>query len=161
MDAKDDFFKTFDVICATTGSKDDITRLDKVCRENGSILFSGAVQGTFSYYFVDAGDHTYTKKAVKNQETIYSEDVQKFPQFCNILESKNSAPLFVKALEFINGTKTQVPMEFGVASAVIGGIVAQEIIKAISKKDPLYQNFFVFDAQGDGSGQFYREGIAD
>ncbi|CAD5119173.1 DgyrCDS7811 [Dimorphilus gyrociliatus] len=151
-----DYLKKFDVICATTGSQEDITRLDETCRENGTVLFFGCVQGTFAYYFIDAGSHEYTKKTIKNQETTYSEDVQEFPKFSDVLETRNPSTLLIKALDFITGVKKPILMEFGVACAVIGGIVAQEIIKAISKKDPLYNNFFVFDSQGDGSGQFYK-----
>ena len=60
-DKPDDFFRTFDVICATCCSEQQLLRLNDLCRENDSLFFAGDVFGYYGYSFADLNEHEFSE----------------------------------------------------------------------------------------------------
>lgn len=57
----DDYYKNFDVICATCCSSLLLTRIDKISAENNIKFFAGDVFGYYGYMFSDLGNHEYAE----------------------------------------------------------------------------------------------------
>ena len=53
---------------------------------------------------------------------------------------------------FNKGLKTQV----SAAAAVLGGVIVNEALKIVTKKDEPLSNFFVFDGMGGGGGRVFE-----
>lgn len=64
---------------------------------------------------------------------------------CRTLLVELLTPVFLKSLRMVFG-------ELSPAAAVVGGVLAQEIIKAVSHKDAPIRNYFFFNGATDFNG---------
>jgi ubiquitin-like 1-activating enzyme E1 A len=60
--------------------------------------------------------------------------------------------------DFINSVTTTAVHEFSPVCAILGGILAQDILKALAGRDPPIANFFIFDGNV-GAGTVCRMGM--
>ncbi|KAK2174456.1 hypothetical protein NP493_801g02066 [Ridgeia piscesae] len=225
-DKPDDFFRSFDVICATCCSEQQLLRINDLCRANGSLFFAGDVFGYYGYMFADLNQHefaeevqqkvkavadagdgdgepaakrskhsatetvtvkktmTFThlkdaltidwtaegmaKKAKKTPDTYFITRV--LMEFCKVhkraprvssLESDKEAltKLRHSLLTALAVDESLVPQDFvnfcfaelSPVCAVVGGVLGQEIIKAVSQRDAPHNNFFFYNGV-NGSG---------
>jgi len=55
------FFKSFDVVCATGCTLDELLRLDDICIRNNVAFFAGDVFGYYGYMFANLHEHEYAE----------------------------------------------------------------------------------------------------
>ncbi|XP_043475996.1 SUMO-activating enzyme subunit 1 [Leptopilina heterotoma] len=66
-DKPDEFFETFDVVCASECTLTQIKRLNKLARKQNTKFFVGDVWGTFGYTFADLGTHEFVEDIVQKK----------------------------------------------------------------------------------------------
>ncbi|CAH1790823.1 unnamed protein product [Owenia fusiformis] len=78
-DKSDEFFKNFDVICATCCSQEQLLRVNEISFANNIKFFAGDVYGYYGYMFSDLNDHKFAEeitKRVKKDSTSDSGEPQ-------------------------------------------------------------------------------------
>ncbi|XP_069194852.1 SUMO-activating enzyme subunit 1 [Procambarus clarkii] len=214
-DKTDEYFTKFDVVCVSRCRREQLLRINNICRKNKILFFAGDVFGMIGYMFTDLKDHQYVEEVKKRkeieqdgkkqtvEETKMVKHTETFVPLSQALDvdwsskkyasqlKRTSPAYFIMhiILEFISLhgrlpdptrrsedevelltiknallEKMGVPQEkvnnqfaglvFGQVSpvcAIVGGVLAQEIIKAVSQKDPPHNNFFFFTTL-DGAG---------
>lgn len=60
-DKNDEFFASFDVVCATGCRASTLKHLDAVCRAQEIKFIAGDVFGFYGYQFADLGVHHYAE----------------------------------------------------------------------------------------------------
>lgn len=217
QDKPDEYFKQYDVICASCCTTDTLLRLNELCRANNLKFFCGDVWGSYGYYFADLGEHEYAidvpketedaivvetpkaKRQKRDNEEAETVTVKKSCSFCSLKDalsgdwSKKPARYFKRTpatffliqtlqsfrdrhdrdpssqsrstdseelLRLREGVATRFSVskdlipeeltsrcysELSPVCAVVGGVLAQEIIKAMSGKDRPYSNCFLYD----------------
>ncbi|KAK2140135.1 hypothetical protein LSH36_1471g00014 [Paralvinella palmiformis] len=222
-DKKKEFFKQFDVVCATGCSKQQLLRISKICHEEKIKFFAGDVHGYYGVCFADLQEHVYVEEKVihtaaprmpasdepvvkKKKTEAGTTTVQMRMLFTELADSfnidwscgdnnkflkKTPAAFFIYTvllnfrdhygrdpnpsqapqdkellLELRNEVLNNIHVDssiinkvfvdhcFGELSpvcAITGGVLGQEIIKAVSKRDEPHNNFFFYDGV-EGSG---------
>ena len=213
-----EFFKQFDVVIATNCTKEELVRINSICRAEKVLFYAGDIFGFYGFSFMDLVSHEYVEEvtetkeagatdepAAKKQKTVETEtkNVKKAMTFVSLAETlkvdwsselysrrvKRMDPSFfllqilfdfqsengrkpgpktkaedVAKLQKLRDTvleRMKVPEKmkeklddsmlevvFGELSpvcAIVGGVVAQEIIKAISNKDAPHNNYFFYN----------------
>lgn len=228
-DKSDEFFKSFDIVCATCCSRSELLRINGICREHGIKFYAGDVCGFYGFMFADLIHHDYAEEIPASSQPAAEADigdgepsskkakvtkvimdttvtVKKATTFTPLAEALDmdwsSVPprklqrtpntyfimqilqefreqkgrnvsidhvaedketlkeLKTSILNKLKVTNKQVvPEDFAEhcfaglspVCAVVGGVLGQEIIKAVSQKDAPHNNFFFFNGT-DGSG---------
>ncbi|XP_013082584.2 SUMO-activating enzyme subunit 1-like [Biomphalaria glabrata] len=212
----DNFFKEFDVICATCCPPSLLCRLDKLCFENNIKFFAGDVYGYYGFTFSDLGTHEYLHEEVKvlkpkegegqsktTEKTITSKEkivftrledelqfdwtadtpaMQKkirqtpstffitrvYQEFLEVhgrrpcissleADTKELQNIRLQLLNKLGVPAKVIPEDFykygfgelSPVCAIVGGILGQEIIKAVSQKDAPLNNFFFYNGVTD------------
>ena len=57
----DEFFKNYDIVCATCCTTEQQLRINSICHEAGIRFYSGDVFGYYGYMFADLGNHEYAE----------------------------------------------------------------------------------------------------
>lgn len=213
-----DFFKKFDIVIATTCPKDELVRINSICRAEKIMFYAGDVMGFYGFSFMDLIEHEYVEdevtqniqpeksadggpdaKKAKLEEQV-TKTVKKAMTFVSLAEAlkvdwsselyakrvKRMDPSFfllhvlfefqeqeghppspstreqdletLKAVRERTLTAMSVPVdkvsdeqlsllfsELSPVCAIVGGVLAQEVIKAISNKDSPHNNFFFYN----------------
>jgi molybdopterin/thiamine biosynthesis adenylyltransferase len=218
-----EFFKDFDIVICTTCSKEELVRINSLCRKDNIMFFGGGVYGFYGYTFMDLVQHEYVEEVVNNTATKEKEEqengdkgepaakkakpaeeetktVKKAMTFVSLAETLKvdwSSELYAKrikrmdpsffllqvmyAFEAETGTSPRpskraedletlkklrdstlktmgVPVEkipdtllellfaeLSPVAAIVGGMLGQEVIKAISNKDAPHNNYFFYN----------------
>ena len=215
QDKTDEFFKDFDVVVATNCSKDELVRINSICRAEKTLFYAGDIFGFYGFSFMDLVSHEYVEEvkdtkeeakgvdepaAKKQKVETETKSVKKAMTFVSLAETLKvdwSSELYSRRIkrmdpsyfllqilfEFVAQTgykprpanknedlekmkelrtstleKMKIPVtkvsdemlgllfgELSPVCAVVGGVVAQEIIKAISNKDAPHNNYFFYN----------------
>jgi len=213
-----EFFKKFDIVVATNCSKDELVRINSICRKEKVLFYAGDVFGFFGFSFMDLISHEYVEEvtqqveqeaegadgepAAKKQKTMEKEtkSVKKAMTFVSLAETLAvdwSTELYAKrirrmdpsffllqvlfnfqaetghsprpkereadlaqlkkirdqTLEALSVPTTKIGdemlnllfAELSPVCAIVGGVLAQEVIKAISNKDAPHNNYFFYN----------------
>jgi len=208
-----EFFKTFDVVVATNCNKDELLRINSICRAENILFYAGDIFGFYGFSFMDLVAHEYVEEVTETKETKDDEpaakkqkvetetkSVKKKMTFVSMAETmkvdwsselysrrvKRMDPSFfllqilfqfqsetgvkprpgnkqediekLKQLRDVTLEKMKVPVtkvddsmlevlfgELSPVCAIVGGVLAQEIIKAISNKDAPHNNYFFYN----------------
>jgi len=57
----EEFFRAFDVICATCCEEKELIRINEICAKNKIMFFAGDVFGYYGYMFADLNEHEYAE----------------------------------------------------------------------------------------------------
>jgi len=217
-DKEVEFFKMFDIVVATNCSKDELVRINSICRAEKVLFYAGDVYGFFGFSFMDLISHEYVEEvkekeveqeneggegepAAKKQKTEpETKSVKKAMTFVSLAETLKvdwSTELYAKRIRRMDPsffllqvlfsfqsetghtprpaqreadlaklkeirdqtlTKLSVPTskiademlgllfaELSPVCAIVGGVLAQEVIKAISNKDAPHNNYFFYN----------------
>ncbi|XP_068241508.1 SUMO-activating enzyme subunit 1 [Palaemon carinicauda] len=209
----EEFFKDFDVVFLSRCKREQLLRINNICRMNGVVFLAGDVFGQIGYMFSDLLDHSYADEVKEKvevpgqsqtvEETRIVRREESFiplsqaldvdwttPKYASQLRRTSPAYFIMQVMmEFVmlHGRlpdpsrrdedvveiltiknalmdKMNIPPEkvkndfaeyvFGQLSpvcAILGGVAAQEIIKAVSQKDAPLKNFFFFNTL-EGAG---------
>jgi ubiquitin-like 1-activating enzyme E1 A len=60
----EEFFKSFDVICATCCTLEELLRLDDICHRNNIVFYAGDVFGYYGYMFANLQEHEYAELVI-------------------------------------------------------------------------------------------------
>eukprot|EP00088_Acartia_fossae_P045161 TRINITY_DN4839_c0_g1_i1.p1 TRINITY_DN4839_c0_g1~~TRINITY_DN4839_c0_g1_i1.p1 ORF type:complete len:351 (-),score=113.11 TRINITY_DN4839_c0_g1_i1:315-1367(-) len=219
-----EFFKQFDIVIATNCPKDELVRINSICRAENVKFYAGDIMGFYGYSFMDLIQHEYVEDevqqaasaeastepaaedgepAAKKQKTAeepVKKTVKKAMSFVSLAEAlkvdwgsellkkrvKRMDPSFfllqvlfafraevgsnprpshrAEDLEKLKTVRNDTMKTLGVAvekvsdeylellfselspvCAIVGGVLAQEVIKAISNKDSPHNNFFFYN----------------
>ena len=211
-----EFFKKFDVVVATNCCKEEILRINAICRAEKVLFYAGDIFGFYGFSFMDLVSHEYVeeiketkeaddkdqepaakKQKVQDMETKTVKKAMTFVSMAETLKVDWSSEMYNKRVKRMDpsffllqvlfefqsemGRKpspaskqedveklkklrdsvlermkipvtkvTDAMMEvlFGELSpvcAIVGGVMAQEIIKAISNKDAPHNNYFFYN----------------
>eukprot|EP00092_Neocalanus_flemingeri_P021212 GFUD01022986.1.p1 GENE.GFUD01022986.1~~GFUD01022986.1.p1 ORF type:complete len:357 (+),score=108.13 GFUD01022986.1:47-1072(+) len=215
-DKQADFFKMFDIVVATNCVKDELVRINSICRAEKILFYAGDVFGFFGFSFMDLISHEYVEEekvqtnedggeeepAAKKMKTMELEtkSVRKAMTFVSLAETLKvdwSSELYAKRIRRMDPsffllqvlftfqsetghtprpadreadlaklkkirdetlTKLSVPTtkiademlgllfaELSPVCAIVGGVLGQEVIKAISNKDAPHNNYFFYN----------------
>merc|ERR1712126_142461 len=143
-----EFFKTFDVVVATNCNKDELLRINSICRAENILFYAGDIFGFYGFSFMDLVAHEYVEEVTETKETKddepagkKQEDIEKLKQLRDVTLEKMKVPVTKvddSMLEVLFG-------ELSPVCAIVGGVLAQEIIKAISNKDAPHNNYFFYN----------------
>jgi len=212
-----EFFKQFDIVIATNCPKDELVRINSICRAEKVKFYAGDIMGFYGFSFMDLIEHEYVEeethqvtaepqedgepdaKKQKTEETV-KKTVKKAMSFVSMAEALKvdwSSELYAKRVkrmdpsffllqvlfafrnevganprpshraEDLEKLKTvrddtlkslSVPVEkvtdeflallfseLSPVCAIVGGVLAQEVIKTISNKDSPHNNFFFYN----------------
>jgi len=212
------FFKNFDIVVATNCTKDELIRINSICRAEKVLFYAGDVFGFFGFSFMDLISHEYVEEVTqqveqegdggdgepssKKQKTTEMEtkSVKKAMTFVSLAETLKvdwSTELYAKRIRRMDPSffllqvlfnfqsetgftprpherevdlaklkemrdktleKLSVPVtkisddmldllfaELSPVCAIVGGVLAQEVIKAISNKDAPHNNYFFYN----------------
>lgn len=218
-----DFFKQFDLVVATTCNKEELIRINSICRAENIFFYAGDVFGFFGFSFMDLISHSYVeeitsqvhqdKKDVaedgppaKKQKTdtepetetktvkkamafkslsetlkvdwsseLYSKRIRRMDPSFFLLQvlfafqsetglsrprASHRAEDLAKLTELRDTTLTSLSVpkdkvtdemlsllfaQLSPVAAIVGGVLAQEVIKAISNKDAPHNNYFFYN----------------
>jgi len=215
-----EFFKQFDLVVATGLDKDELIRINSLCRPENILFYAGDVFGFFGWSFMDLVMHNYAEEVTSQQaETANTEEaappakkakqdtepetktVKKAMAFKSLAETLKvdwKSELYAKrvkrmdpsyfllqvlfAFQAETGLKRprashkaedlaklvalrdstlaslEVPVEkipdsslsllfsqLSPVAAIVGGVLSQEVIKAISNKDAPHNNYFFYN----------------
>jgi len=212
-----DFFKEFDIVIATTCDKEELIRINSLCRKENVMFFGGGLFGFFGFSFMDLVQHEYVEEESKKNEKkeagdgepaakkskveeestktvkkamtfislaetlkvdwsseLYAKRIKRMdPSFfllqvlfafqketnCNPRPDKSAEDLELlkklrdSTLESLSVPKEKIPdhllqllfAELSPVAAIVGGVLAQEVIKAISNKDAPHNNYFFYN----------------
>ncbi|KAG0098110.1 SUMO-activating enzyme subunit 1, partial [Podila epicladia] len=199
----DSFFTTFDIVCLTGCSPDQMIRIDNACRGTKTGVYAAGAHGFFGYIFCDLTQHDYREEShgssvTKNgqePETMIVEKIQSYSSLSDTLQATWGFPkpralrllwefqqkegrlpqsssqedmdtVFsqrdekLKAAEvdstFVDDHLLQTLVasaaaEIAPVCAIVGGFLAQDILKTLSGKDaPLYNYFLYNGLEGTG-----------
>jgi len=213
-DKQAEFFKMFDIVVATNCSKDELVRINSICRAEKVLFYAGDIFGFFGFSFMDLVFHKYAEEEqVQPQESGEGEPAAKkqkiepetktvkkemtFVSLAETLKVDWSSELYAKRIRRMDPsffllqvlfnfqsetghsprpaereadlaklkqlrddtlTKLSVPTtkipdemlgllfaELSPVCAIVGGVLAQEVIKAISNKDAPHNNYFFYN----------------
>ena len=57
----DEFFKNYDIVCATCCTAEQLLRINGICHTAGVRFYCGDVFGYYGYMFADLGKHEYAE----------------------------------------------------------------------------------------------------
>ena len=57
----EDFFRDFDVVCVSRCKRDQLLKINNICRSLGILFLAGDVYGQFGHMFSDFLDHSYAE----------------------------------------------------------------------------------------------------
>ena len=209
-----DYFKKFDVVIATNCSKEELLRINSICRAENILFYAGDIFGFYGFSFMDLVSHEYVQEVTETKETNNTDEpaakkqkvetetksIKKAMAFVSMAETLKvdwSSELYARRIkrmdpsffllqvlfEFVSETghkprpsnkkddveklkklrdqtleKMKIPAtkisdamlevlfgELSPVCAIVGGVVAQEIIKAISNKDAPHNNYFFYN----------------
>ncbi|KAL0415652.1 UNVERIFIED_CONTAM: SUMO-activating enzyme subunitB-1 [Sesamum latifolium] len=176
-----DFFDKFDVVVISSCSLSTKQSINEKCRKSLKRIafYTVDCRDSCGEIFVDLQNYIYTKEAVsvpwrslpRRVSKLYlaMRVIEKFEELEGRIPGETSASdlpnvqkLRKELCEAQSLDESQIPdsllerllegrREFPPVCAVIGGILGQEVIKAISGKGDPLKNFFFFDAM-DGKG---------
>jgi len=221
-DKDTEFFKQFDIVIATTCNKEELVRINSICRAHKIMFYAGDVMGFYGFSFMDLLEHEYVeettthnkpavkesgsgepdakKQKVEEEEESVTKSVKKAMTFVSMAEALKvdwSSELYAKRIRRMDpsffllqvlfdfqsevghppspATRAQdieklktvrdstlarlsVPVEkisdeylsllfseLSPVCAIVGGVLSQEVIKAISNKDAPHNNFFFYN----------------
>merc|ERR1711915_1108074 len=215
QDKTEEFFKGFDVVVATNCSKDELVRINSICRAEKTLFYAGDIFGFYGFSFMDLVSHEYVEEVKDTKETKDDEpaakkqkvetetkSVKKEMTFVSMAETmkvawsselysrrvKRMDPSFfllqilfefqseagrkptpsskaedVEKLKKLRDSvleKMKIPVakvgdsmldllfgELSPVRAIVGGVMAQEMIKAISNKDAPHNNYFFYNPE--------------
>ena len=91
-DAKPEFYASFDIVCMTNGSPDEMIKVNKICHEKGVKFFAAENLGFHSYIFSDLVVHEFTtemkRTASGKEEVIKNTRKDSFVPLNLVLERK-------------------------------------------------------------------------
>jgi len=216
-----EFFKQFDVVIATTCDKDELIRINSICRAENILFYAGDVFGFYGFSFMDLISHNYVEevtsqvapeptedsegqppaKKQKTEPESETKTVKKAMAFKSLAETLKvdwSSELYAKRIrrmdpsffllqvlfafqsetgvsrprasqrsedldklkELRDQTLTNISVpkekisdemlgllfaELSPVAAIVGGVLGQEVIKAISNKDAPHNNYFFYN----------------
>ncbi|XP_008555088.1 SUMO-activating enzyme subunit 1 [Microplitis demolitor] len=104
VDSKDDeYFKDFDVICASECTITQLKKLNDICRNYGVKFFAGDVWGTFGYTFSDLIIHEYVMEVVQTRKT--KETGTDKPKIESTIVNVRNEETFVPIHKILDATK--------------------------------------------------------
>jgi len=215
QDKDAEFFKKFDVVVATNCNKEELLRINSICRSEKILFYAGDIFGFYGFSFMDLVSHEYVEEVTETKETKDDEpaskkqkvetetkSVKKEMAFVSMAETmkvdwsselysrrvKRMDPSFfllqilfefqseagrkptpsskaedVEKLKKLRDSvleKMKIPVakvgdsmldllfgELSPVCAIVGGVMAQEMIKAISNKDAPHNNYFFYNPE--------------
>ncbi|KAG6850062.1 hypothetical protein H0H93_001612 [Arthromyces matolae] len=213
----EDLIRAVDVVCVTDWDRDDLIRINAVCRRNKKPFYAGGTYGLLGYIFCDLLDHEFISpdrsapkdapKSVKRTEIYSPLDIALRHRWSTLTRRQtkevNPAVVFsilaiwqyqslhsgelpdnlsaatelqsianslISEAEVNKQFLTQAPEtvlnaiantavhEFSPVCAIVGGMLAQDLLKALAAREPPIANFFVFDGN-TGAGTVTRMGM--
>ncbi|KAE9394902.1 hypothetical protein BT96DRAFT_966888 [Gymnopus androsaceus JB14] len=201
--------KNVDLVCITDWDRDDLVRMNDICRRSGKPFYAGGTYGLLGYIFCDLLDHDYispdrsaAKDAQKNIKvrasysslqdalrhrwttlskrqtkelnpasvfTILSiwqyqssqkrlpsgvQDTEELQTIADVLVSGadvNKQVLTTIPPSLIESVAVTAAHEFSPVCAIVGGMLAQDILKTLAAREPPIANFFTFDGNTGGA----------
>jgi len=211
-----EFFKKFDVVVATNCSKEEIVRINAICRAEKVLFYAGDIFGFYGFSFMDLVSHEYVeevketkeadekdkepaakKQKVQDMETKTVKKAMTFVSMADTMKVDWSSEMYNKRVKRMDPSffllqvlfefqsemgrkpspaskqedieklkklrdsvleKMKIPVtkvtdammdvlfgELSPVCAIVGGVMAQEIIKAISNKDAPHNNYFFYN----------------
>ncbi|KAF9198254.1 SUMO-activating enzyme subunit 1 [Haplosporangium sp. Z 27] len=223
----DSFFSEFNIVCLTGCNPEQMIRIDNVCREGKTGLYTAGIHGFFGYIFCDLTRHEYRETLMeetqgsvtergKEPETIITHKSQSYSSLASTLECswgypkpkvlrRKVSPLFFaiqvlwlfqqanggrlpqsgnkqdldtlfklrdERLKSAQVDNTFVPddllqtlaetasAEISPVCAIVGGFLAQDILKTLSGKDSPLVNYFLYNGI-EGTGLVHHVGKAE
>ena len=74
QDKTEEFFKGFDVVVATNCSKDELVRINSICRAEKTLFYAGDIFGFYGFSFMDLVSHEYVEEVKDTKEEAKSGD---------------------------------------------------------------------------------------
>jgi len=216
-----DFFKQFDVVIATSLPRDELVRINSLCRPENILFYAGDVFGFFGWSFMDLVMHNYAEEVTSQQAEDATQDTDSqppakkakqdadpetktvkkamaFKSFAETLKVDWKSELYAKRVKRMDPSyfllqvlfafqaetglrrprashkvedlgklvslrdstlaSLEVPLEkipdsslsllfsqLSPVAAIVGGVLSQEVIKAISNKDAPHNNYFFYN----------------
>ncbi|KAJ4482268.1 hypothetical protein J3R30DRAFT_3458188 [Lentinula aciculospora] len=198
-----------DLVCITEWDRDDLIRLNNICRRSRKPFYTGGTYGLLGYIFCDLVDHVYIspnrsspKDAQKNSQVkaLYSslqdalshrwsalskrqtkelnpaavfavlslwqfqsirkrlpsgtQDIEELQQITDVLVSGadvNKQVLTTIPHNLIESVTMTAAHEFSPVCAIVGGLLAQDILKTLAAREPPIANFLIFDGNTGGA----------
>ena len=61
---EEEYFQSFDIVCATCCTLDEMLRLDEICTRLSIPFFAGDVFGYYGYMFANLQEHEYAEYVI-------------------------------------------------------------------------------------------------
>jgi len=201
--------KGVDLVCVTDWDRDDLFRINDICRRSGKPFYSGGTYGLLGYIFCDLLDHDYispgrseakdAQKTVKvrvsysslrdalrhrwstlskrqtkelNPASVFAiltiwqyqssqkrlpagpQDTEELQTIADTLVSGadvNKQVLTTLPSSLIESVAVTAAHEFSPVCAIVGGMLAQDVLKTLAAREPPIANFFTFDGNTGGA----------
>ncbi|KIK69661.1 hypothetical protein GYMLUDRAFT_34053, partial [Collybiopsis luxurians FD-317 M1] len=197
-----------DLVCVTDWDRDDLIRMNDICRRSRKPFYSGGTYGLLGYIFCDLLEHDYispdrsapkdAQKSVKvrasypsledalrhrwsalskrqtkelNPAPVFSiislwqfqSTQNRLPSAQDTDQLQSIADSLVSAADVNKQVLTKVPRsliesvsmtaahEFSPVCAIVGGMLAQDILKTLAARESPIANFFTFDGNTGGA----------
>merc|ERR1711862_956684 len=63
-----EFFKKFDVVVATNCNKEELLRINSICRSEKILFYAGDIFGFYGFSFMDLVSHEYVEEVKETKE---------------------------------------------------------------------------------------------
>uniref|UniRef100_A0AAV1TGF1 Ubiquitin-like 1-activating enzyme E1A n=1 Tax=Peronospora matthiolae TaxID=2874970 RepID=A0AAV1TGF1_9STRA len=127
-DLNDDYFKQFTAVCLVGAHLDVELRLDALCRSFGTAFYAARSFGYNGIVFIDLGEHTYRRDALRNDGSPSDPCSVKFPTL------EDAQKVQWSSLQSARKRGPQLPQVF-VKNQLLQGYKSQKGVTAISSAD--------------------------
>ncbi|PPQ89648.1 hypothetical protein CVT25_013835 [Psilocybe cyanescens] len=153
--------KNVDLVCVTDWDRDGLIKLNEICRKHQKPFYAGGTYGLTGYIFCDLLSHDYLapdRSAPKEQPktvkatTVYTPLSSAIRYRWSGLSKRQTKEVNPALFFAIMGKSlsTTASHEFSPVCAIVGGMLAQDILKALGGREPPIGNFFLFDGSTGG-----------
>ena len=75
-----EFFKQFDVVIATNCAKEELVRINSICRAEKVLFYAGDIFGFYGFSFMDLVSHEYVEEVTETKEAGTTDEPQTNPR---------------------------------------------------------------------------------
>ncbi|XP_053695514.1 SUMO-activating enzyme subunit 1 [Sabethes cyaneus] len=96
----DDYFKSFDVVCITEATTEQLLHIDQICREAGVKFFATDLWGMFGFSFADLQEHNFVEDVVKHKVISKPHEKTKTELVTSTVKRTATYPSYKSLVEF-------------------------------------------------------------
>ncbi|MES1912685.1 MAG: hypothetical protein MHM6MM_004920 [Cercozoa sp. M6MM] len=154
---------SYSVVVVTEPMQCSLVELDQFCRTKDVSFFVAIRGGLWGFYFVDLGsEYNYERVDRSNNTTTFVPTTTSYCSLADLVQLKRSQyeksfrrrqksriPMTQEAIELLAQRKTAEAYETGVTNSVLGALLGQDVLRAVSRVGRVVRNLLTWDGRDE------------